>query len=122
MSDEIRSGAAHVGRLLKAGLGLRGDDLAVQLRRGGRMLPRRVRMAAGRLAKAQAVADAPKLAKQFDLVALRRDIKTCVQYLTPLAQRRVQHGWWLRAASWAALVILGLAALAYGVYQLRLWL
>ena len=117
--DDLAQDVAHVGRLLKAGLGLRGDDLDAQLRRGGRLLPRRVRAAALRLAKAEPMLAAPKLARQLDHAALRADAKLCIQHLTPIVQQRVQHGWWLRAASWAALILLICAAVGYGLWRLR---
>ena len=95
LADEV----ACVSRLLKAGLGLGGSDMAAQLRRGGRLLPRRVRAAAGRLAAAQAMLGQPKLARQLDLGGLQKDVRLCLQHLTPLVQRRVRHDWWLRMAS-----------------------
>lgn len=117
--DDLAQDVAHVGRLLKAGLGLRGDDLATQLRRGGRMLPRAVRAAAQRLAEAEAMLAAPKLARQLDHAALRKDAKLCVQHLTPLVQRRVQHGWLWRTASWTALILVICAAVAYALWQAK---
>jgi hypothetical protein len=117
--DDVARDIAHVGRLLKAGLGLRGDDLAAQLRRGGRLLPRRVRAAAGRLAAAEAMLGAPKLARQLDTAALGRDAKLCIAHLTPLVQRRARHGFWLRAGSWAALVVVICAAVVYALWWLR---
>jgi len=116
---KIGEDIAHVGRLLRAGLGLRGDDLATMLRRGGRLLPRGVRAAAGRLAKAEPMLNVPKLAKQLDSAALSRDAKLVVAHLTPLVQQRVRHGWVLRAASWAALLVVIAAAVAYGLWRLR---
>lgn len=117
--DDLAKDVAHVGRLLKAGLGLRGDDMAAQLRRGGRLLPRRVRAAALRLAAAEPMLAAPKLARQLDSAALSVDAKLCIAHLTPLVQQRVQHSWWLRVASWGALIVLvlafGIAALRYGL-------
>jgi hypothetical protein len=113
LADEV----AHVSRLLKAGLGLGGADLAAQLRRGGRLLPRPVRAAAGRLAAAQAMLGQPKLARQLDLGALQRDARLCLQHLTPLVQQRVRHGWMLRAASWGALIVVICAAVVYGVWR-----
>ncbi len=117
--DDLGQEIAHVGRLMKAGLGLRGETLQRQLRSGGRLLPRAVRSAAQRLAEAEAISQAPKLARQLDATALRRDIKTCVQHLTPLAQNRVRHGWWLRAASWAALAVFAAALVAAGLLYVR---
>jgi hypothetical protein len=117
--DDVARDIAHVGRLLKAGLGLRGDDLAGQMRRGGRLLPRRVRAAALRLAKAQAMLGAPKLARQLDTAALGRDAKLCIAHLTPLVQLRTRHDWWLRAASWAALMVVICAAVLYALWHLR---
>jgi hypothetical protein len=60
---------------------------------------------------------APKLARQPDSAALSVDAKLCIGHLTPLVQQRVQHSWWLRAASWGALLalcaVLVIAAMAY---------
>jgi hypothetical protein len=109
--------------LLKAGLGLQGDDLAAQLRRGRRLLPRHVRAAAQRLAAAEAMLAAPKLARQLDHAALRADARLCIQHVTPLVQSRVQHGWWLRVASWGALwgalILVICAAVAFAVWQAK---
>jgi hypothetical protein len=117
--DNIARDIAHVGRLLKVWLGLRGDDLAAQVRRGGRLLPRRVRAAAQRLAKAEAMLGAPKLARQLDTAALGRDAKLCIAHLAPLVQGRVRHGFWQRAASWAALLVVICGAVVYGLWWLR---
>lgn len=117
--DDLARDIAHVGRLLKAGLGLRGDDLAAQLRYGGRLLPRRVRAAVQRLADAEAMLGAPKLARQLDAAALGRDAKLCIAHLTPLVQRRVRHGFWLRAASWAALTVVICGAVFYALWWVR---
>jgi hypothetical protein len=89
------------------------------MRRGGRLLPRRVRAAALRLAKAQAMLGAPKLARQLDTAALGRDAKLCIAHLTLLVQRRTRHDWWLRAASWAALMVVICAAVLYALWHLR---
>ena len=117
--DDVARDIAHVGRLLKAGLGLRGDDLAAQLRRGERLLPRRVRAAAGRLAAAEAMLGAPKLARQLDTAALGRDAKLCIAHLTPLAQGRARQSWWLRAASWAARVVVICGAVVYALWWIK---
>jgi hypothetical protein len=117
--DDLARDIAHVGRLLKAGLGLRGEGLAAQLRYGGRLLPRRVRAAVQRLADAEAMLGAPKLARQLDTAALSRDAKLCIAHLTPLVQRRVRHGFWLRAASWAALTVVICGAVIYALWWVR---
>jgi hypothetical protein len=88
------------------------------MRRGGRLLPRRVRAAALRLAKAQAMLGAPKLARQLDTAALGRDAKLCIAHLTPLVQLRTRHDWWLRAASWAAPIVVICAAVLYALWWL----
>lgn len=92
----------HLRRLLRQDLGLRGATLADQIKQGGRLLPRNVRAAAQRLAAAESMAAAPKLAKQLDWDRLRKDCAICRQYLMRRAQGRV-HPLWLRVASWVAL-------------------
>lgn len=108
LTDDI----AHVSRLLRAALGLRGATIGDQIRHGGRLLPRKVRAAAQRLAEAEAMAGVPKLAKQLDYDGLTRDYKTCVQHLGPLSIGHVRHALWYRALSWSALIVV----LVIGVY------
>ncbi len=109
--QDFQSNIAQLRRLLRQDLGLRGATLADQVRYGGRLLPRNVRAAARRLAEAEGMADVPKLAKQLDLDRLAQDSAICRHYLERRAQGRV-HPLWLRAASWAAvLVVLGGAAI-----------
>lgn len=103
---------AHIRRGLRQDLGLRGQSLSDQLRYGGRLLPRNVRVAARRLAKAEGMAGVPKLAKQLDWDQLAQDCTLCRQYFRRRAQGRV-HPLWLRLASWGAVVLLILAGLIF---------
>lgn len=103
---------AHLRRLLRQDLGLRGQTLADQIRYGGRLLPRSVRTAVGRLAVAEGMYSAPKLAKQLDWDRLAQDLALCQHYLQRRAQGRV-HPLWLRLASWGAVVILVAGAAVY---------
>ena len=109
--QDFQTDITHLRRLLRQDLGLRGATLADQVRYGGRLLPRKVRAAARRLAEAEGMADVPKLAKQLDWDRLAADSALCRHYLERRAQGRV-HPFWLQAASWVAvLVVLGGAAI-----------
>lgn len=111
LTDEI----AHLSRLLRVGLGMRGATLGDQLRRGGRLLPKQIRAAAQRLAAAETVIGAPKLAKQLDIQGLAKDYRDCVLYLERVSQGRYQPLWW-RIASWVALAIVIVAAFAAMIF------
>ena len=58
--------AERIGKLIEKKLGIRGRDLAVQLRRAGRALPRWVRRDAGIVVEAQQFAGNPKMLKRLD--------------------------------------------------------
>lgn len=109
---DFQGETAHLRRLLRQDLGLRGGTLADQIRYGGRLLPRNVRAAARRLAVAEGMSAAPKLAKQLDWDRLARDLALCQKYLQRRAQGRV-HPLWLRVASWGAVVVLLAGAAVY---------
>lgn len=112
--QDFQTEIAHLRRLLRQDLGLRGATLADQVKYGGRLLPRHVRAAARRLAAAEGMAGLPKLAKQLDWDRLRKDRALCRQYLLRRAQGR-DHPWWLRVASWLALLVfaLGISGLIF---------
>lgn len=73
--------ADEVAGLLEERLRLRGAGLGVKLRKGGRLLPRRVRAAAEQLQAAAAMSENPKLALRVDQKAAASAHKICVQHL-----------------------------------------
>jgi hypothetical protein len=110
--QDFQTELIHLRRLLRQDLGLRGATLAEQIRYGGRLLPRKVRASARRLAEAEGIINAPKLAKQLNWDQLAQDSAICRQYLQGRAQGRA-HPLWLRVASWTAVVVLVIACLVF---------
>ena len=83
--------ADKVADLMEARLRVRGVGLAVKLRRGGRLLPRRVRREAEVLLRASEQAQVPKLRVQLDRSRIEAAFAACTSYLMPLggaARRR----------------------------------
>ncbi|SFS15721.1 hypothetical protein [Yoonia litorea] len=82
---------AEVRDALRQKLKLRGRSLEVQLRNGGRLLPRSVKQDVRVLARAEAVADNPKLAKLVEPATVTQAHRAVMDYLDgidPAAQRR----------------------------------
>ena len=72
-------------------LRLRAAPLAVQLRKAGRLLPRRVRRDADLLVRAQALSANPKLARQVDMRGAQGAHRSILAYLEGIdvgAERR----------------------------------
>ncbi|WP_135449279.1 MULTISPECIES: hypothetical protein [Tabrizicola] len=86
----IQQMADRVAQLLEERLAVSGRDLAAKLRRGGRLLPRRVREGAELLAVSAERAQNPKLLGQIDMGAVAEAYDACVRHLTAIdpASRR----------------------------------
>jgi hypothetical protein len=86
----IQQMADRVAQLLEEKLGIGGRDLAAKLRRGKRLLPRKVREAADRLATAAEKARNPKLMGQVDMGQVADAYDVCVRHLAAIdpAERR----------------------------------
>lgn len=113
--DDIRAMAERVRALMHARLGARGACLSQALASRGKALPRKLRGPAQALAAAEAVAMAPKLARQVDLSTLRRHEAALCAHLAPIGRR----GRWIAALrTGSASVVLGLVVLAVVI----LWL
>jgi hypothetical protein len=80
----IQQMVERVSALMEERLAVRGATLTDKLRKGGRILPRRVRAAAGRLGKAGTYAQNPKLLLQVDEIAVAKDYDICVRHLTAI--------------------------------------
>lgn len=77
----IQQMADRVSALMEERLRLRGSGLAEKLRKGGRLLPRRVRAQAQLLAEAAAMAQSPKLRVQIDESEVAEAYDICVRHL-----------------------------------------
>ncbi|MFT4150829.1 MAG: hypothetical protein QM656_11595 [Paracoccaceae bacterium] len=114
----IQQMADRVAGLMEERLGIRGADLAAKLKRGGHLLPRKVRVAAGRLAKAAEMAKTPRLMVQVDQGRVAADFDTCVRHLGAIDRRSRRIGAVLGVA---ASVALGILALAVAVIVVLKW-
>ncbi|MFN4157357.1 MAG: hypothetical protein ACK4GO_02990 [Gemmobacter sp.] len=81
----IQQMADRVAALLEERLALRGDGLEAKLRRGRRMMPRRVFDAATRLAEAAHQSQNPKLLLQIEMGQVTQDYDTCLRHLGGLS-------------------------------------
>jgi hypothetical protein len=89
-SVAIQQMADRVAQLLEEKLGITGTDLAARLRKGGRLLPKRVREAAQILSDSAEKAKNPKLLAQIDMGAVSDAYDTCLKHLStidPAARR-----------------------------------
>jgi hypothetical protein len=107
--QDFQTEIAHLRRVLRRDFGLRGNTRGDQVRYGGRLLPQEMRKALLRLAEAESMSTAPKLAKQVDWDQVPQDFAICRQYMQRRAQGRVQP-LWLQVASWVALLVVMIIA------------
>lgn len=119
--DDIHDMADEVARLIAARFGgaRRGErpSLTVMLRRRGGALPRRLRTQAAVLARADAIAAQPKVARQLDRASLSRHHQALTAHLQPLGELSRWQG---RALGFAASVALGLLVLVSAVIWILL--
>lgn len=87
MNDTTVGDMTHrVAELMEARLRIRGAGLGEKLRRGGRLLPRKVRREAEYLLRASELERVPKLRSQLDPSRIASAYDTCIAYLKPLGQ------------------------------------
>ena len=84
MYSSVQQMADRVAELMELRLRIRGEDLGEKVRRGRRMLPRKVSAAASYLADTAEQARVPKLVSQIDSERTAEAYDTCVRYLKPL--------------------------------------
>ena len=77
----IQQMAERVSGLMEERLRVAGSGLAAKMVKGGRMLPRPVREAGERLARAAMMAQNPRLIIQVDEAQVAEDYDTCLQHL-----------------------------------------
>jgi hypothetical protein len=83
----VQEMAGQVADLMEARLGLRGDGLAAKLRRGRRVLPRRIRREAEFLVQAAEREQMPKLQVQLDKTRIADAYEICIGHLKPLGAK-----------------------------------
>ena len=115
----IQQMAERITALLEDRLRLKGKDLREKLRKGGRLLPRRVRLAAKHLADTSEQSKNPKLLLQIDEATVVAAYDICSKHLSKIdtGHRRVTGI--LKTASSMVISLSLVAALAIGVLYWR---
>jgi hypothetical protein len=117
--EDIGPLADEVSRMIVSRFGgaRRGERPALEtmIKRRGGALPRKLQRAARRLATADRMTAQPKIARQLDLAAVRRDHHDLMAHLQPLGEISRWQG---RAISFAASIVFGLMVLAVVVIWL----
>jgi hypothetical protein len=117
-SVAIQQMADRVAQLMDERLGIGGRDLSASLRKGGRMLPKRVRESAELLATSAEKAKNPKLLGQIDMGAVSDAYDACLKHLTgidPNERRRSTF------SGMVGFVGGGIFLLAVGIVALLAW-
>lgn len=111
----IQQMADRVANLLEERLNLKGKSLAEKLRRGGRLLPRKVRVAAEQLADAATRSQNPKLLLQIDEAAVTDAYGVCSKHLSKIDAFDRRLGTVLRTASSMVISLMVVGAILIGV-------
>ncbi|MEI4485905.1 hypothetical protein V8J36_06850 [Frigidibacter sp. MR17.14] len=118
-TTSVQQMADRVAQLLEQRLRLRGKDLATKLRRGRRLLPRRIRREGEILVRAALQAQVPRLSMQIDHDRVARAYHQCISYLGPLGQGARVRGYLLDAAAGVGLALVVTTALVLGILVWR---
>lgn len=111
----IQQMAERVAALLEERLNIKGRGLTEKLRKGGRLLPRRVRAAAGQLADAADRSQNPKLLMQINEAAVADAYDVCSRYLGKIDAADRRMGMVLRTASSMVISLMVVVAILVGV-------
>jgi len=117
-SPDIPSLAIQSAWLMRARLGASGDTLEQTLRHRGRRLPRKIRLAAEKLARAESMAGHPRLRMLLDTADVERSGRLVVNHLRPLgaSERR-----WRLFLSIAASMSFAFLVTVAGVIAVLIW-
>ena len=115
----IQQMADRVAALMEQRLRVRGTGLGEKLRKGGRLLPRRVRAAAEILQTGAVMAQNPKLWAQVDQQAVAQAYDTCVRHLNGVDGGDRRKGALVGVVASAAFSLLAVAALLLVVLHWR---
>lgn len=115
----IQQMAERVTALMEQKLRLKGKDLRGKLRKGGRLLPRRVRAAAEHLADASERSQNPKLLLQIDEAAVVAAYDVCSKHLSKIDAGHRRTSSILGTASSIAASLLVVGVIVIGVLYWR---
>jgi hypothetical protein len=110
---------ARVARRLGSSLGLRGAGLAQKLRHGSGKLPRRVRLSARVLERAEAQLADPRLAALCDPGLIRPHYRICMRYLSRCNRGAAFRAWFKGIAAQLALAFLAMVVIGAVITQSR---
>lgn len=106
----IQQMADRVAGLMEERLNIRGAGLAAKLRKGGRLLPRKVRLAAELLADRAEQAENPKLLTRISIEEVSAAYDTCVRHLSQLQSGRRRANMLIGMAGSVAMILLVVGA------------
>lgn len=115
----IQQMADRVADLMEQKLRLRGSGLAEKTRKAGRLLPKKVRLAAQALAEAAAMAQVPKLYLQLDAEKIAADYDICLKHLGAVQAGQRGKSLLVSIASGVAFSLLAVAVLVVVVVWWR---
>ena len=115
----IQQMADRVAGLMEERLRMRGVGLAEKLRKGGRLLPRKVRSAAEFLGQAATMAQNAKLLMQIDNTAVAAAYDTCLRHLGGVDSGDRRRGIMVGVAASIAFSVLVVALLLGAVLYWR---
>lgn len=111
--------ADRIAGLMQDRLGVGGKGLAEKLRRGGRLLPRKVHSEAETLAAAAAMAENPKLLARLDQARMQQAYEACAKHLGGVNRWGRAKGTTLDVASSIAFRLLVVTGLLIWVLRMR---
>ena len=115
----IQQMAERITALMEQRLRVKGKDLHEKLRRGGRVLPRRVRAAAVQLADAAERSQNPKLLLQIDEAAVVAAYDVCSKHLSKIDAGHRRTTGVLRTASSIVISLMLVVLIVIGVLHWR---
>lgn len=115
----IQQMAERITVLMEQRLRIKGKDLHEKLRKGGRVLPRRVRAAAEQLADAAERSQNPKLLLQIDEAQVTTAYDVCSKHLSKIDAGYRRTSSVLRQASSMVISLIAVALIVAGVLYWR---
>lgn len=115
----IQQMAERITVLMEQRLRIKGKDLHQKLRKGGRVLPRRVRAAAEQLADAAERSQNPKLLLQIDEAQVTTAYDVCSKHLSKIDAGYRRTSSVLRQASSMVISLIAVALIVAGVLYWR---
>lgn len=115
----IQQMAERVAELMQERLHVKGLGLSEKLRKGGRLLPRKVRQAAADLAQAAEMAQNPKLLLQLDEEKIAGNYDLCVKHLGGLNVWEKRKGMLIGLTTSLLFIVVTVAALVLGIMVWR---